>query len=102
MIARPVVVLPQPDSPTMPSVSPRSTSRLIPVTALTTSPVRPIGNSTTRSSARSTMSSPAGRRWALPVPAISRLSVAAAVGPGCDAVRRRCSGDPTGYQQAYW
>ena len=26
----------------------------------------------------------------------------AAAGAGCGAVRRRCSGDPTGYQQAYW
>ena len=53
MIARPVVDLPQPDSPTSPSVSPRRTSRLMPDTALTTRPVRPTGNSTTRSSTRS-------------------------------------------------
>ena len=45
MIARPVVLLPQPDSPTRPSVSPRRTSKLIPDTALTMSPVRPTGNS---------------------------------------------------------
>ena len=41
MIARPVVDLPQPDSPTSPSVSPGSTSRLMSETALTLSPVRP-------------------------------------------------------------
>ena len=34
MMARPVVLLPQPDSPTRPSVSPVSTSRLMPLTAL--------------------------------------------------------------------
>ena len=45
MIARPVVLLPQPDSPTRPSVSPRRRSKLIPDTALTLSPVRPTGNS---------------------------------------------------------
>ena len=50
--ARASDVLPHPDSPTTPSVSPRSTSRLIPATALTMSPVRPIGNSTTTSSTR--------------------------------------------------
>src|SRR4029077_2944487 len=33
---RPVVVLPQPDSPTRPSVSPRPISKLTPSTALTT------------------------------------------------------------------
>ena len=36
MIARPVVLLPHPDSPTSPRVSPRRTSRLMPDTALTT------------------------------------------------------------------
>ena len=35
IIARPVVLLPQPDSPTRPSVSPLRTSKLIPSTALT-------------------------------------------------------------------
>ena len=68
MIARPVVLLPQPDSPTSPNVSPRTTSKLMPDTALTLSPVCPIGNSITRSSTRITMSP--SRRWALPVPAI--------------------------------
>jgi hypothetical protein len=68
MIARPVVDLPQPDSPTIPSVSPRSTSKLMPATALTFAE-REIGNSTTRSSTRSTTSP--SRRCALPVPAIS-------------------------------
>ncbi len=43
MIARPVVLLPQPLSPTSPSVSPRSTSKLIPVTALTFKPGAPDG-----------------------------------------------------------
>ena len=52
MIALPVVDLPQPDSPTSPSVSPSFTSRLTPDTACTCSPVRPTGNSTTRSSTR--------------------------------------------------
>src|SRR5262245_7826965 len=35
MIIRPVVVLPQPDSPTSPTVSPRPISKLIPSTART-------------------------------------------------------------------
>ena len=72
MMARPVVDLPQPDSPTRPMVSPGSTSRLMPETALTLSPVRPTGNSTTRSSTRSSESS-RGCRCAVPVPAISPL-----------------------------
>ena len=38
MIARPVVDLPQPDSPTRPSVSPRTTSKLTPDTAWTVRP----------------------------------------------------------------
>src|SRR6478752_2438347 len=70
MIARPVVLFPQPLSPTSPSVSPRSTSKLIPVTALTFKPVRPTGNSTTRSSTRSITSGEL-RRCAFPVPATS-------------------------------
>ena len=41
MIARPVVDLPQPDSPTRPRVSPFITSKLMPETAFTFSPVRP-------------------------------------------------------------
>ena len=65
--------LPQPDSPTRPSVSPGFTSRLTSETAWTFSPVRPTGNSTTRSSTRSSVSS-AGRRWAVPLPAISRAA----------------------------
>ena len=70
MIARPVVLFPQPDSPTMPRVSPMRTSKEIPLTALTFKPVRPMGNSTTRSSTRKRTSSVL-RRCALPVPAIS-------------------------------
>jgi len=35
IIARPVVLLPQPDSPTRPSVSPRRTSKVMSSTALT-------------------------------------------------------------------
>ena len=35
IIARPIVLLPQPDSPTSPSVSPRRTSTVTPSTALT-------------------------------------------------------------------
>src|SRR5262245_22389902 len=69
MSARPVVDLPQPDSPTSPSVSPLRTSRLTSDTAWTLSPVRPTGNSTTRCSARSSVSS-SGRRCATPLPAI--------------------------------
>ena len=38
MSSRPSVDLPQPDSPTMPSVSPRRTARETPSTAWTTSP----------------------------------------------------------------
>src|SRR5690242_6139481 len=72
MSARPVVDLPQPDSPTSPSVSPSRTSMLTSVTALTLSPVEPTGNSTTRFSARSRVS-PGSRRCAVPLPAISAL-----------------------------
>ena len=52
---RPVVVLPQPDSPTRPSVSPRRIEKLTPSTALTTAglpprrPPPPIGKCLTRS-----------------------------------------------------
>ena len=105
MMARPVVDLPQPDSPTRPSVSPGSTSRLMPDTALTFSPVWPTGNSTTRSSTRSS-GSPGARRCALPdaghhMPAGDRRGVGGRRPP--TAVRRssRYSGEPTGYQQAY-
>ncbi len=35
IIARPIVLLPQPDSPTRPSVSPRRTAKVVPSTALT-------------------------------------------------------------------
>ena len=38
---RPVVLLPQPDSPTTPSVSPASMSKLMPSTACTLSTTRP-------------------------------------------------------------
>ena len=69
MIALPVVLLPQPLSPTMPSVSPRRTSKLIPETALTLSPVRPTGNSTNRFSTRNSTSCDS-LRCAAPVPAI--------------------------------
>ncbi len=63
-IASPSVVLPEPDSPTMPSVSPRRTSMLTPSTALmwpTTLRITPrlIGNQTLRSSVRM-MTSPCG------------------------------------------
>ena len=47
MIARSVMLLPQPDSPTRPSAPPRGTSRLTPSTALTTP--RGVGISTRRS-----------------------------------------------------
>ena len=57
MIALPVVDLPQPDSPTRPSVSPGITSMLTSETACTFRPVRPTGNSTTRFSTRSSASS---------------------------------------------
>ena len=92
MIARPVVDLPQPDSPTRPSVSPGSTSSDIPDTAWTFSPVRPTGNSTTRSSTRSS-ASPSPRRWALPVPAISRLllRLRRTSAPASDVAPRRAS-----------
>ena len=66
MMARPVVVLPQPDSPTMPRVSPLSRSKLTPETACTTCFLR-AGNSTTSSVTLSTTSL---RRCAVPVPAI--------------------------------
>ena len=46
--ARPVVVLPEPDSPTRPSVSPRPISKLTPSTARTGGPVRRAGKVTVR------------------------------------------------------
>ena len=92
MAARPVVLLPQPDSPTRPSVSPFSTSRLMPLTALTLSPVRPTGNSTTRFSIRSS-ASPVLRRCAVPVPAIRELLPWWARGTGR---WRRCAPWPRG------
>src|SRR5215211_7131211 len=70
IMARAVVDLPQPDSPTRPSVSPSRMSRLTSETALTFSPERPTGNSTTRCSACSRAPS-AGRRCAVPLPAMS-------------------------------
>ena len=59
----------------------------MPDTALTTRPVRPTGNSTTRSSTRSRTSS-ASRRWALPVPAIRRRP---RTSPSAMRRRRRCT-----------
>ena len=58
-MARPSVVLPEPDSPTMPSVSPWRTAMLTPSTALmwpTTLRITPrlIGNQTLRSSVSTT------------------------------------------------
>ncbi len=70
MMARPVVDLPQPLSPTMPRVSPLRTSKLMPDTALTLRPVRPTGNSMTRFSTERRTSSAPVRMWAVPVPAI--------------------------------
>ena len=60
-MARPSVVLPEPDSPTTPSVSPLRTSTLTPSTALMWPTVlritpRLIGNQTFRSSVFSTIS----------------------------------------------
>ena len=84
MTARPVVDLPQPDSPTRPRVSPSRTSKLMPETAWTFCPPA-AGNSTTRSSTVRIMSSggavlspiaPLAKplaKCALPVPAISFL-----------------------------
>ena len=60
MIARPVVDLPQPDSPTRPSVSPSSTSKLM---STRRAPCRRAGgNSTTRCSTRSSVLRRAGGR----------------------------------------
>ena len=67
--ARPVVDLPQPDSPTSPRVSPRATSKLTSDTACNRPPL--VVNSTTRCSTRSTMSSRPSRSAAVPLPAIS-------------------------------
>ena len=100
-MARPVVDLPQPDSPTRPSVSPGSTSKLMPDTALTFRPVRPTGNSTTRSSTRRT---PRRRGGGGPCrcPAISSPAAAAhASAVAAPATVSWYSGEPTGYQQAY-
>ena len=94
MMARPVVDFPQPDSPTSPSVSPSITSSEIPETAFTLRPVRPTGNSTTRSSTRNN-GVPVTRRCALPVPAIGQRTPAPASTAGL--VER-----PTGYQQRNW
>src|SRR5690606_30373012 len=81
MMARPVVDLPQPDSPTSPRVSPSSTSRLTPDTAWTLSPVLPTGNSTTTSVARR-RGSASVRRCAVPLPAIGVLVLGGGVGGG--------------------
>ena len=72
---RPVVLLPQPDSPTRPSVSPASRSKLTPLTACTLSTSRPsqppvIGKRLTRSLTSSSgavigRSMPASRRAAV-------------------------------------
>src|SRR5262245_29758172 len=70
IIARAVVDLPHPDSPTRPNVSPSRMSRLTSETAWTFRPDRPTGNSTTRCSACRSVSS-AARRWAVPLPATS-------------------------------
>ena len=72
MMARPVVDLPQPDSPTRPRVSPGSTSKLMPDTAWTFSPVRRRG--TRRPGSRPAAAPRLGaRRWAVPLPAIRLL-----------------------------
>ena len=54
---RATVDFPHPDSPTMPRVSPSETSKLTDDTACTTC-LRPAGNSTTKSSTRSSASAP--------------------------------------------
>ena len=68
MIARPVVDLPQPDSPTRPSVSPSRTSRLMPETAWTVAAAdgRELDDEVLDAQQRRRRS----RRWAVPVPAI--------------------------------
>ena len=73
MIARPVVLLPQPDSPTSPSVSPRSISNVTPSTAWTSPTWRcrmipsRIGNQTFRPSSR--------RSGTLPAAAVAPVEV---------------------------
>ena len=68
-MARPVVDLPQPDSPTRPSVSPSSTSKLTSDTAWTLRPP-PGGELDDEVLDRSRTSSVGSRRWAVPLPAI--------------------------------
>src|SRR6186997_424940 len=73
MIARPVVLLPQPDSPTSPRVSPRSISNVTPSTACTSPTWRcrmmpsRIGNQTFRPSSR--------RSGTLPAAAVAPVEV---------------------------
>ena len=90
--ARPVVDLPQPDSPTSPSVSPSLTSRLTSETAWTFRPVEPTGNSTTRFSARNKVSD-GERRCAVPLPAIGSELLR---GGGRDRDRHRSCGGSLG------
>ncbi len=97
MIARPLVDLPQPDSPTSPRVSPDLMSKLMPLTAFTVRP-RPTGNSTTRSSTVTSTSSP-GRRWAFPVPAISHPLHRSATGWSRRQLPPPVAGRPPGSSQ---
>ena len=96
MRALPVVDLPQPDSPTRPRVSPRSTSMLTSLTAWTLRPVLPTGNSTCSRSARRRMS-PDLRRWSVPLPATSgSLRGAGEARPGCGRALPGSRGSPPG------
>ena len=88
MIARPVVVLPQPDSPTTPSVSPRSTSRLIPRHGVDLA-ARCARPGTRRRGRRRAAARRSVRRWALPVPAIRHASASSGASPVADRGRRR-------------
>ena len=84
MIARPVVLLPQPDSPTRPSVSPRLRLKLMPSTARTSPMWRSktipsvIGNQTLRSSTSTRSLLAVGRRE----PRTGPSAVAASAGQG--------------------
>ena len=102
MMARPVVDLPQPDSPTRPRVSPGRTSKEMPDTAFTRRPVRPTGNSTTRSLTLQERLA-VGPQVGVAAAGHQLTTLAAVSSP---SARRRAtvswySGDPTGYQQAY-
>ena len=99
--ARPVVLLPQPDSPTMPSVSPRRTSKLMPDTALTVTCAAGVELDDEVLDAQHVVDVAevglpgAGHQEAPSIP------TATSPARSSSASRSWNSGEPTGYQHAY-